>query len=686
MEAFGVEEEIKSTIGRRVDLPSGGYLIFDYAEAFTVIDVNTGRFVGGRGKNAGGRLEDTITKNNLEAVKEVVRQLRLRDIGGIIVIDFIDMANPKNRSDRRGSAAHGARARPDEDLRRRDLAARARGDDAPERDRRAARGDDAQVPDVRRRRHRLLRGLGGDRRRAAAARARGGLAGASVPGRARRCDRERARRPRRAAAGRARGDDEEALLPRGQARDRTSTTSSSSARASSSTWRHPRRSAEDAEVMLQLVEIDRYDGAAAVGKLDGLDVVVADAASLVGKRVKVRVERVLDGRAYARRDPEDEGGARAADGGGRGREADAQAAGAEGRGGREGRAEPRGGGAEEPETAEDAETEPEAGAEEPTGPRRRWKPRRRRSRRRGRGAAPAAAATARRSRQPSRRREPSRRRKATVPEQSPRRRAVTIHVPGDDLGREGAVEPVETPAAEPERPRRPRGRRRPKGEAADSKAQEEDEARLPRRQATGRRSRRLRPRTAAEAAAGAEEPVRPKSPRRTASSTTSRCPSGPTSSSPRVSYTADSRAPGPRFHAMSPYAIISLGGKQYRVHGRGAAARRPPACGRGRDPRAARPARRRQRRAGSRSVRDRHRARRRSRARREDPHRQVPPPHGLQEAHRPSEPAHADRDRVDRRSQACGEAREVEGGSEGDGAAEAGGRRPRRRSRTATRR
>ena len=98
MESFGVEQEISSTIGRRVDLPSGGYLIFDYAEAFTVIDVNTGRFVGGRGKNSGGRLEDTITKNNLEAVKEVVRQLRLRDIGGIIVIDFIDMANPKNRA------------------------------------------------------------------------------------------------------------------------------------------------------------------------------------------------------------------------------------------------------------------------------------------------------------------------------------------------------------------------------------------------------------------------------------------------------------------------------------------------------------------------------------------------------------------------------------------------------------
>ncbi|MDQ3669771.1 MAG: ribonuclease E/G, partial [Actinomycetota bacterium] len=97
MERGGVEAAVRSTLNRRVDLPSGGYLIFDYAEAFTVIDVNTGRFVGGRGKASTARLEDTITKNNLEAVQEVVRQLRLRDIGGIIVIDFIDMANPKNR-------------------------------------------------------------------------------------------------------------------------------------------------------------------------------------------------------------------------------------------------------------------------------------------------------------------------------------------------------------------------------------------------------------------------------------------------------------------------------------------------------------------------------------------------------------------------------------------------------------
>ena len=93
-EAFGVEEVLDSTMSRRVDLPSGGYLMIDYAEALTVIDVNSGSFVG-RGKAA--RLEDTITKTNLEAADEVVRQLRLRDIGGIIVIDFIDMARARNR-------------------------------------------------------------------------------------------------------------------------------------------------------------------------------------------------------------------------------------------------------------------------------------------------------------------------------------------------------------------------------------------------------------------------------------------------------------------------------------------------------------------------------------------------------------------------------------------------------------
>src|SRR4051794_34065160 len=93
-EAYGVDPVIEGMLERRVDLPSGGYLIIDYAEALTVIDINTGSFTG-KGKSA--RLEDTITKTNLEAAEEVVRQLRLRDIGGIIVIDFIDMARARNR-------------------------------------------------------------------------------------------------------------------------------------------------------------------------------------------------------------------------------------------------------------------------------------------------------------------------------------------------------------------------------------------------------------------------------------------------------------------------------------------------------------------------------------------------------------------------------------------------------------
>jgi ribonuclease G len=93
-EAWDVEKVIDGLMSKRVDLPSGGYLLIDYAEALTVIDVNSGSFVG-RGKQA--RLEDTITRTNLEAADAVVAQLRLRDIGGIIVIDFIDMARARNR-------------------------------------------------------------------------------------------------------------------------------------------------------------------------------------------------------------------------------------------------------------------------------------------------------------------------------------------------------------------------------------------------------------------------------------------------------------------------------------------------------------------------------------------------------------------------------------------------------------
>ena len=90
-ETYGVEVELNRALSRKVWLPSGGYLIIDQTEALTAIDVNTGRFVGKR------NLSETILKTNVEAVTEVVRQLRLRNIGGIIVIDFIDMESEVNR-------------------------------------------------------------------------------------------------------------------------------------------------------------------------------------------------------------------------------------------------------------------------------------------------------------------------------------------------------------------------------------------------------------------------------------------------------------------------------------------------------------------------------------------------------------------------------------------------------------
>ncbi|MHB1491189.1 MAG: Rne/Rng family ribonuclease, partial [Cellulomonas sp.] len=87
-----VDEQLSKALGRKVWLPSGGSLVIDKTEAMTVIDVNTGKFVG-----SGGTLEETVTRNNLEAAEEIVRQLRLRDVGGIIVIDFIDMVLESNR-------------------------------------------------------------------------------------------------------------------------------------------------------------------------------------------------------------------------------------------------------------------------------------------------------------------------------------------------------------------------------------------------------------------------------------------------------------------------------------------------------------------------------------------------------------------------------------------------------------
>jgi len=298
MESFGVEDEIKSTIGRRVDLPSGGYLIFDYAEAFTVIDVNTGRFVGGRGKNSGGRLEDTITKNNLEAVKEVVRQLRLRDIGGIIVIDFIDMANPKNRA----TVEEALRSELERDRTKTYVVeisplglvemTRQNVTDGPRevmtRKCPTCGGDGivyseaSAALDVERR----LRALAaGSRAQAFRVELADTIASALVgPGARRLIELEALSKKRFFLEGKPETHlDHFVVLSEGKLADLAP----------------PTPVGEESETMLQLVEVDRYDATAAVGKLDGLDVVVADAASLVGKRLKVRVERVLDGRAYA---------------------------------------------------------------------------------------------------------------------------------------------------------------------------------------------------------------------------------------------------------------------------------------------------------------------------------------------------------------------------------------------------
>jgi ribonuclease E len=90
--AYRIDEQLAKALERKVWLPSGGSLVIDHTEAMTVIDVNTGKFTG-----QGGNLEQTVTRNNLEAAEEIVRQLRLRDLGGIIVIDFIDMVLESNR-------------------------------------------------------------------------------------------------------------------------------------------------------------------------------------------------------------------------------------------------------------------------------------------------------------------------------------------------------------------------------------------------------------------------------------------------------------------------------------------------------------------------------------------------------------------------------------------------------------
>ncbi|MDH5333216.1 MAG: Rne/Rng family ribonuclease, partial [Thermoleophilia bacterium] len=296
-ERYGVEREISSTLDRRVDLPSGGYLIFDYAEAFTVIDVNTGRFVGSRKKTSTQRLEDTIVKNNLEAVKEVVRQLRLRDIGGIIVIDFIDMANPKNRQ----AVEEALRTELERDRTKTYVVeisplglvemTRQNVTEGPRelmtRKCPTCGGDGIVVSDatIAMAVERRLRAL-------AAAGARGiqahrvalhphTLALLAGPGGERLAALEASTKRRFflvAADGHVHADHLEVL-----------------AEGKLDELRPDVPVEEDAEVEVKLVEVGLHDAAAGVGALDGVDVIVAGAASLVGKRVTVRVGRVLDG-------------------------------------------------------------------------------------------------------------------------------------------------------------------------------------------------------------------------------------------------------------------------------------------------------------------------------------------------------------------------------------------------------
>jgi ribonuclease G len=297
-EGTGVDAEIRSTLNRRVDLPSGGYLIFDYAEAFTVVDVNTGRFVGSRSKNSTGRLEDTITKNNLEAVKEVVRQLRLRDIGGIIVIDFIDMANPKNRA----TVEEALRTELERDRTKTYVVeisplglvemTRQNVTDGPReiltKKCPTCAGDGIVLSEASaalevERRLRVL--AAGSRAQAFRVEVSPRVASLLLgPGGSRLAEIEEASKKRFFLVPKEGVHaDHAAVLAEGKLAD----------------LQPESPLAEASEVEVKLVELDKHDAASAVGKVDGIDVVVGEAAKLVGKKAKVRIDRVLDGTAYA---------------------------------------------------------------------------------------------------------------------------------------------------------------------------------------------------------------------------------------------------------------------------------------------------------------------------------------------------------------------------------------------------
>jgi ribonuclease G len=297
-EHFGVDREIRSTLSRRVELPSGGYLIFDYAEAFTVIDVNTGRFTGSRSRSSTAKLEDTITKNNLEAVKEVVRQLRLRDIGGIIVIDFIDMANPKNRA----LVEEALRTELERDRTKTYVVeisplglvemTRQNVTDGPREILTtpcpACHGDGVLISEATAaiEIERKLRGLAKQSRSQAFRVELNARAAALLVG---------------PGAERLRAIEEQArrrfyLVPRKDVDLEHFNVVAQGPRAKLA----PSNGLDEgAEVRLELGEVGLYDADAGVGRLNGHAIVVGGAAKQVGKKVKVRIERVLDGAAYA---------------------------------------------------------------------------------------------------------------------------------------------------------------------------------------------------------------------------------------------------------------------------------------------------------------------------------------------------------------------------------------------------
>ena len=124
-EQYGIEEKVVKALDRRVWLRSGGYMIIERTEALTAVDVNTGRFVGKRNQ------EDTIIKTNMEAVQEVVRQLRLRNVGGIIIIDFIDMEKEGNRKKVYDALKRGAQKRQSAHQHSQNFRARFGRNDAP---------------------------------------------------------------------------------------------------------------------------------------------------------------------------------------------------------------------------------------------------------------------------------------------------------------------------------------------------------------------------------------------------------------------------------------------------------------------------------------------------------------------------------------------------------------------------